>query len=247
MSNVEPYFGVFWGARAQTFGEYIDQTRSFLQGLQEIHPLLHTLYSLGDQANREKPLGSHLEHFEEIAFERDWDKKAPKDWFIDLGENGRPTRNTKMDLGWSAGIVNGPEAQRTKDHVYLSIKAGQFWKRSSNGVTLRVYDSASPLMEPAFADRLFRYMIEFWQAEEGLVTTESFRNATDGDDAWEQLGWMNYRTDPAFARDLPATVTREPFREGVLFRIGDGRVLGAEDTAEVQAGLAIKAAIRQHG
>ncbi|AAT90090.1 hypothetical protein ATY41_06095 [Leifsonia xyli subsp. xyli] len=244
MSNVQPYFGAFWGVREQTFGQFIEQTREFLQGLRALHPVFDTLYVLGDKANAEKPLGSNLEHLEELAFERGWGKKTPKDWFSNLDEHGRPTADSLVDVGWGFGLVNEPERDRTNDHLHLSLRTGKTSQRLNNSVLLTLHDPESPIIAPDLSERLFHYLIDFCQADRGLLTDESYRDATRDEVTREQLGWLNFRRDPGFARFLPANVTRQAYAGGIEFRIGEGRVLNANDKAEVDAGLAIQAAVR---
>ena len=244
MSNIEPYFGVFWGPREQTFGQFITQTRDFLRGLQELHPVFDTLYVLGNRANDEKPLGPQLEHLEQLALERGWDQSTPKDWYIGLDAGGQPTADSLVDVGWGFGVVTEPEKDRTNDFVYLSMGTGKSNPRLHNRVMLKVRDPESPLLAPDLSERLFHYLIDFWQPDRGLLTEESYRDATRDEVTREQLGWLNFRRDPGFARFLPANVTGQAYAGGVEFRIGDGRVLNADDTAEVNAGLAIQAAVR---
>ena len=109
---------------------------------------------------------------------------------------------------------------------------------------MTVRDPESPLLTPDLSERLFHYLIDFWQADRGLLTEESYRDATRDEVTREQLGWLNFRRDPGFARFLPAQVARETYAGGVEFRIGDGHILNGDDTTEVKAGLAIQAAIR---
>ncbi|WP_427868842.1 hypothetical protein [Leucobacter luti] len=87
-------------------------------------------------------------------------------------------------------------------------------------------------------------MIDYWSPDRAWATEERYRDAVWDDRTHEQLGWLNYRADPGFSRFLPHTVTKESFGGGVLFRIGDGRVLNECDKREVDAGLHIQSAIR---
>lgn len=246
MSDVEPYFGVFWGAREQTFGQFVSQTKNFLSALQSVHAGLSTLYVLGDRANQEEPLGPNFEHLTDLALERGWDKSLPKDRFTHLDSAGRPTSESTCRTGWGLGIVNEPESVRTTERVYISLNTGLYsqWV-NQNRVLLKTSDSNSPLLDPVVSEQVFRYMIDFWRAERALLTEERYRDAVRDDITRAQLGWLNYRADPNFARFLPPTIPREPYGSGVLFRIGDGRVLNETDQREVGAGLEIQSAIRK--
>ncbi|KJQ53309.1 hypothetical protein [Microbacterium sp. SA39] len=245
MDSLKPYFGVFWGARAQTFGEFADQTRDFLLGLRSIHPAFATLYVLGDKAGDEEKLGDDLENLDALTRERGWNRSSPRAWFSVLDPDGYPTRETVVDVGWSLSIVNQPEGAKTRDFVSIAITSGQSGRRvHRNRVLLMVDDGSSALVAPAVAERVFRYLIEFWQAERGWLTEEGFRSAVWDESTREQLGWLNFRDDPAFARFLPSDTPLEPYREGIIFRIGDGDVLSSGDQAAVATGRAIQDAVR---
>lgn len=245
MSEFKPYIGAFWGARTQTFGEFVTHSREFLLTLREFVPNLENLYVLGDRMSDEKPLGAELEHFEELALERAWSKDTPKDWFTHLDSEGQPTAASTSEVGWGFDIVSEPEAGRTKNYTVVSLQTGSLTQiLNANSVSVSVRDYQAPLLDPAVSDRVFRYMVDFWDADRALFTEQRFRGAVRDDITREQLGWLNYRADANFARFLPQAVPREPHNGGVLFRLGDGRVLRENDQREVAAGLEIQAAIR---
>lgn len=244
MNDVRPYFGVFWGAREQSLGEFIDQSREFLVGLREIHPLFDTLYALGDRADTEMPVGSEFANLNSIAFERGWDKKAPKHWFTALDDEGRPTSESTVKVGWRLNFVNEREAVKTNDFISISLASGQSSKLSNNSVLLTLNDPASPLLEPAVAERVFHLLIDFWKPDQGWVTEASYRDAVWDDAARQQLGWLNYRADPSIADQLPAGISAEAHESGLIFRIGDGRALTGEAHDEVAIGHEIQAALR---
>lgn len=244
MDSVKPYFGVFWGAREQKFGEFVNRTHEFLISLRELHPLFDTLYVLGGRADAEEPLGHDLEHLEDLAFERGWDKKAPKHWFTHLDDEGRPTRETLVRVGWRLSVVNMPESAKTSDFLSLSISSGQSSKLSSNSVVLAVNDPESPLLDPELSEILFRHLIDFWQPDEGWLTEAHYRDAVWDDSTREQLGWLNYRADPSFAQFLPPAVSTKMQGQGLIFRIGDGHVLSADDHDEIATAQAIQAEIQ---
>ncbi|NQX13297.1 hypothetical protein HQQ80_16850 [Microbacteriaceae bacterium VKM Ac-2855] len=246
MNRFEPYFGVFWGPRELTFGEFITKTREFLEGLRELHPVFGTWFVLGDRMGDEKPLGTNLEHLESLALERGWSTETPKDWFTHLDAHGRPAVDCVVDVGWGFGLVTEPEAQQSSDFVHSSITVGIKMPRVPNHVSLEVRDPASPLLDPAVSERVFRYMIEFWDPDRALVTEQAFRGAVHDPDTKEQLGWLNYRADSSFVDFLPEEVRREPVGTGALFRIGDGRVLGENDLDEVRIGRHIQQTILGH-
>ena len=245
MDKIEPYFGVFWGAREQTLGQFINKTSMFLRGLQAMHPIFENLFVLGSRANEEKRLGPLLENLEPLALERAWSKKTPKAWFTQLDSEGQPTSESQVDVGWVLSVVNELESSRTESHVNLSIHAGSTADRANaNAVVLQVDGASNPLMDPELSERVFLYMIDFWEADRALVTEERFRDVVGDDLTREQLGWLNYRADPGFARFLPGKVSRESCGSGILFRIGDGRALSENDQREVATGLEIQAALR---
>ncbi|WP_300268195.1 hypothetical protein [Microbacterium sp.] len=243
MNDIRPYFGVFWGAREQSLGEFIDQSREFLVTLREIDPLFDTLYSLGDRADTEMPVGSDLANLASIALERGWDKKAPKHWFSNLDEEGRPTRESTVKVGWRLSLANEREAEKTKDFIAISLASGQSSNRSNNSVLITLNDPDSPLLDPAMAERLFQLLVDFWNPERGWVTEASYRDAVWDDATREQLGWLNYRADPSIANQLPASVSSEAHGAGIIFRIGDGRALTEDAQAEVAIGNEIQAAL----
>ncbi|PPF29475.1 hypothetical protein C5C18_15035 [Rathayibacter tritici] len=107
-------------------------------------------------------------------------------------------------------------------------------------MTLTVADSASPLLDPVVSEQVFRYMIDLWNPDRALVTEQAYRGAVRNSETKEQLGWLNYRADSSFVEFLPDGVRHEPLKDGVSFRIGDGRVLGANSLEEVQLGLRIQ-------
>ncbi|AZZ55547.1 Imm52 family immunity protein [Rathayibacter iranicus] len=240
MTTFEPYLGAFWQPRELTFGQFTIQVRKFLEGLRELHPVFKTWYVLGDRMNDEKPLGADLQHLEKLMLERGWDRSAPKHFFAHLDDDGCPTANSTTSVGWRFSLVTEPERQQTRDFVYVSIFAGTTSPRLLNRVLLKVGDPASPLLDPVVSERVFRYMIEFWNPDRALVTERAYRDAVHDSETKEQLGWLNYRADPSFVEFLPDGVRHEPLKDGVLFRIGDGRVLGENSLEEVQLGLRIQ-------
>lgn len=244
MNDVRPYFGVFWRAREQSLGTFIEQSREFLLRLREIHPLFDTLYSLGDRADTEMPVGSELANLESIAFERGWDKKAPKHWFTALDEQGRPTSESTVKVGWRLSLANEREAVKTNDFISISLASGQSSRRSNNSALITLNDPDSPLLDPAMAERLFQLLIDFWKPDQGWVTEASYRDAVWDDDARQQLGWLNYRADPSIANRLPTSVSSERHGTGVIFRIGDGRALTGAAQDEVAIGHEVQAALR---
>ncbi|MDR6865832.1 hypothetical protein J2Y69_000414 [Microbacterium resistens] len=243
MSEFRPYFGAFWGPRALTFGEFKTQMREFLEGLQTLDPIFKTWYVLGDRMNDENTLGAHLEHLDELTLERGWDTEAPKDRFTYLDATERPTVNSRCRLGWGFGLVTELEAQRTSHFVHASIHVGGVAPRIPNRVLLKVDNLESPLLDSVMSEKVFRYMVEFWSPERAFITEQQYRDAVRDPETREQLGWLNYRADASFADCLPADVERKPFNGGVLFRIGDGRVLDENDTAETQLGRQIQEAV----
>ncbi|WP_146076231.1 Imm52 family immunity protein [Rathayibacter rathayi] len=240
MTTFQSYLGVFWEPRELTFVQFAIQVRRFLEGLRELHPVFETWYVLGDRMNEEKPLGADLQHLDELMLERGWDMSAPKHFFTHLDDDGCPTANSTAIVGWSFSLVTEPERQRSREYVRVSIFAGATSPRLSNSVLLKVGDPASPLLDPVVSERVFRYMIELWNPDRALVTERAYRDAVHDSETKEQLGWLNYRADSSFVEFLPDGVRHEPLKDGILFRIGDGRVLGGNSLEEVQLGKRIQ-------
>ncbi|MHC2186471.1 hypothetical protein ACVLV4_002129 [Rathayibacter agropyri] len=240
MTTFEPYLGAFWQPRELTFGQFTIQVRKFLEGLRELHPVFETWYVLGDRMNDEKPLGADLQHLEELMLERGWDRSAPQHFFTHLDDDGCPTANSTASVGWRFSLVTEPERQQTRDFVYVSMFAGTTSPRLLNRVLVKVDDPASPLLDPVVSERVFRYMIELWNPDRALVTEQAYRGAVRDSETKEQLGWLNYRADSSFVEFLPDGVRHEPLKDGIVFRIGDGRVLDENSLEEVQLGQRIQ-------
>jgi hypothetical protein len=243
MDDFRPLIGAYWGSRELTFGGFKARVREFLEGLRGLHPVFGEWFVLGDRMSDEKPLGVDLEHLDVLMLERGWNTTVPKNRFTHLDAEGRPTTDSTVSVGWDFDVVTEPEAQRTKDFVYASISLGATHPKIPNSVLLQVFDPASPLLDRVVTEQVFRYMIEFCNPTRGLVTDPSYRSAVGGS---EKMGWLNYRADSSFSKFLPDTVQHEPFNDGVLFRIGDGRVLNENNLTEVQLGKQIQQNILAH-
>ena len=243
-----PYSELSWGPRDATLRDFLSRVEVFLRGLKRTNPVFSEFYVLSKGGDRALRLNDDLSDFTDVAFSRAWGVYDPEHWYTDRDERGGVTLDSRcMHAGWTLDLVTEPEPGRTSHFVHISLREGrQSQEAKVNGIRIAVEHKDSPLLESGASERLFTYLVKFWSPEEGCVTEARFRDATKGKLTHEQLGWLNYRADPDFARYLPDTVRREPLGTGLLFRIGDGRVLTEEDTAEVHTGRAIQTAIQNN-
>ena len=244
--NFNAEAAVSWNSRDLSLGEFLSTVDAFLLGLKQIDPIFSDLYVSDNRANQDVHLDDDLGNLERLGLTLAWDADDPKHWFTNLDEHGHPAlASHSLSTGWDLEFLTEPEHEKTSRFALISIGDGWFHEETVTGsLRVSVQHPESPLITAEVSDRLFKYLVEFWTPGEASFTGSRFREATRNTLTREQLGWLNYRADPGYARYLPDSVHREPLGQGVFFRIGDGRVLTEEDTAEVRTALAIQAAIQ---
>lgn len=244
MDEFKVIAGAYWAGRQTTFGEFVDQVRECLRRLQAFDASFAEVRVLGHKANQEITLDADLGNLDSVALLRGWDRKAPPQWFTSLTDTGEPTRDSTSRVGWRLSIVTSPESDNDPNQIYLSISAGH---PRNNAVYIEFTNQSSPLLSASTAKELLKLLIRCWSPQEAVLTTSSFRVAVSASNADTQLGWLNYRSNadlPDLGAVLPATIKREPFSDGLLFEIGDGRPLTANNHAEVEQGLEVQAAFK---
>ncbi len=238
------YFGVYWKHRPLTLGEFIEQLYGFLKQLQTVHPLLRDWQLVGECREQRAKIEPDLSNLAELAQKYAWDKGTPKNRFTNLSEMMEPSLNSVSRVGYILHIENRNEEAKDLDHIGLLISAGASSERLGNAVTLR-YLPGSPFGQTDFAIKIFTLLVEYWNPNFGLVSSDVFREYTYSQDDGRSIGWMTYFDNPAVSENLPKDVTHRRFgAHGVLILTAPEMPVPG-DTKAVNSAIRVADALRR--
>lgn len=193
----EYFIGAYWQERPKTLRQYADETREFLRQLQQLHPAFRQLEWVGDRPNSAIAVQPDRANLDGLIYahagaeDEDYDVCNP---------DGTPTWLSKSEDGFGMWYNNGKAA--SGGGMSIAIYGGQYgtYLPMPNNVVISFPEPTCdkfPYPEfynPAFLKNLFMQMVQFWQPDEGIVTTHTFAEAM-ASDAIPRIGWLTYLRD----------------------------------------------------
>lgn len=238
------YLGAYWVSRQLTFRGYISAVQQFLAELQRVHSVFKQLYEVGDKPNDMVAIDEDLGNLEQIALERAYDRESKK--YSATNPDGSPTLGAISATGYYLQFDNNKN--NPKERVTVSIGAGMENPRLTNAIIIKFPEVGYPeFQDPAFVTRLLAIVVEYWQPQQAIVSSGSFRDLTYDEKTGFFIGWLTYLSNPSICQALPADISCEPFgSRGALITVSP-HMSSAENPGDVTTAITIASTLREKG
>jgi hypothetical protein len=204
------------------FGGFCERVRAFMTDLMKVHQAFKGLHFTGRSANGGPPLSDDLSNLEAGLLAYGWDKKAPKNWYTNLGADGAPTEATISSLGFRFSITNG---KSWDDQVSVSLSFGCMPPVTSVVSITLPRKTLAEFRGSLLANELFITVNRHWPARHAWYASRGWTQYFTLEplaDTVPKVGWLTFLPDvKAKPVDAPAGVTAQACGAGVCLQLGD--------------------------
>jgi hypothetical protein len=200
------YLGAYWRKRPIYLGQFIETLQQFLQELGSFHPVFTNLSEIGGKPNAEIATKEDWSNFTAIALERAWNDTVPLSRHTHLDQNNKPTLATVSRTGFHLHFQNDGYNKRKCLGTYISVSAGATSPYLNSAVVIHLPTTQYPeFAEVDFVSRLYQIVEKHWQPNDGLVSSENFRDLTYSQERTTiaAVGWLSYVTDKTLLAGVP--------------------------------------------
>lgn len=239
----EVILGAYWRNRPLTLRQYVDSVRGFLVLLRETHPAFASLEWVGDRPNSAVEVSPDLGNLDEILLRHSWDKRDMKG---KLNADGTPEWSATNQIGFR--ITFATTGQPETGEITISVRAGLLSSVVPDSVVINFLGrkgAEAPLEFTGyeFLKELFGRIIQYWNPDEGLVTSREFaeRVCPDGP---SKAGWLTYVKDPRAGELTRLFPTESLGTPGIVFTLGR-QAVSPQNVEQLATALRLKEALKE--
>lgn len=237
--NEDFHLAVYWKNQAINLNSYLDFSYNYLTYLGEIY----SEYELKilNSSNKLVPFIFNINEYKELMLSIVYNPDA---WYYD--EKGNRHEEIKLEYKCDSGFYSQYYLENEDKVININIRGGQHKVIAPNG---HIYGDSIPNSVIVYFPRdnalrnintihnIFKYSIQLWNPEYGLITSDEFIESTYDIDNDFHVGWINY-----FKKYSKESVFLNNYK---LDFLGEGAIISLIDTIpEALDNRLIQSAIR---